>query len=176
MAGLARLGVSAVATNDDRRTTTDERRTTTRHDERRTTNDDQTRQTTNNKQQTTSAACYDSPAAYELVIDGRKLIGSAQRRQNGALLQHGAIPFTPHADRLCALLHRPPVGLATRMATLGDVLDRDPSFEEVADALVAGCAEAWHVAFERGAWTTEELALADSLRAQYADETWTWRR
>src|ERR1019366_7834122 len=35
------------------------------------------------------AACFAEPSAGELVVDGRKLVGSAQVRERGALLQHG---------------------------------------------------------------------------------------
>lgn len=127
--------------------------------------------------QPATAACYDSPAAYELLVDGRKLIGSAQTRREGALLQHGSLPFTPHAERLCALLHRPPADLTGRMATLDSVLGRTPSFDEVAEALVAGCGEAWGVEIVRGAWQDSELALAEQLRqTTYASESWTWAR
>lgn len=37
------------------------------------------------------AACFAEPNAGELVVGGRKLVGSAQRRDERALLQHGSI-------------------------------------------------------------------------------------
>jgi lipoyl(octanoyl) transferase len=36
-------------------------------------------------------ACFDTPSAYEIQIDGKKVVGSAQLRRHGALLQHGAV-------------------------------------------------------------------------------------
>lgn len=151
LAGLAHLGAyAALAPREDRRKAKDEPQT---------------------------AACYDSPAAYELVVDGRKLVGSAQKRHGGALLQHGALPFAPHAERLSRLLHRPPPDLAARMLTLDQVLGRAVYFDEVAEALVNGCAATWNVSFERAGWTDEELALAEELRAaRYTTEAWTWER
>lgn len=38
-----------------------------------------------------SALCYASSAQYEIVVGGRKLVGSAQRRINNGVLQHGSI-------------------------------------------------------------------------------------
>jgi lipoate-protein ligase A len=35
--------------------------------------------------------CFQHPAAHEICVSGRKLVGSAQRRWNGAFLQHGSI-------------------------------------------------------------------------------------
>jgi len=39
--------------------------------------------------------CFEAPAEDELVVDGRKLVGSAQRRVAGALLQHGSVRLAP---------------------------------------------------------------------------------
>jgi lipoate-protein ligase A len=39
--------------------------------------------------------CFLAPNRRELMVDGRKLAGSAQKRINGAVLQHGSIPLTP---------------------------------------------------------------------------------
>ncbi len=36
-------------------------------------------------------ACFSSPSWYEIVVNGKKIIGSAQRRLSGAFLQHGSI-------------------------------------------------------------------------------------
>ncbi len=37
-------------------------------------------------------SCFSSTSRYEVSVGGKKLIGSAQRRKNGALLQQGSIP------------------------------------------------------------------------------------
>ncbi len=42
-------------------------------------------------QQLRTAACFDAPSWYELVVEGKKIAGSAQTRQKGVLLQHGSI-------------------------------------------------------------------------------------
>ena len=38
-----------------------------------------------------TAACFRDPAPGELTVGGRKLVGSAQRRRGGGLLQHGSV-------------------------------------------------------------------------------------
>lgn len=52
----------------------------------------------------TSSACFDAPSSYELIANGKKIIGSAQKRFNGILLQHGSIPITLDVDKLFDLL------------------------------------------------------------------------
>lgn len=41
----------------------------------------------------TKAVCFSAPSQYELVIDGRKVAGSAQKRYGRTFLQHGSIPI-----------------------------------------------------------------------------------
>jgi lipoate-protein ligase A len=51
-------------------------------------------------QNTMKAVCFSSPSQYELVIDGCKVAGSAQRRFGNAFLQHGSIPIDMDIDLL----------------------------------------------------------------------------
>ncbi|TFE25180.1 lipoate--protein ligase family protein [Cohnella luojiensis] len=51
-----------------------------------------------------SSACFDSPSRYELVVEGRKIAGSAQMRAKGVILQHGSIPLDLDAGLLFDVL------------------------------------------------------------------------
>jgi lipoyl(octanoyl) transferase len=44
--------------------------------------------------------CFLAPNRREIMVRGRKLAGSAQKRSADAVLQHGSIPFTPAYRRL----------------------------------------------------------------------------
>ena len=55
--------------------------------------------------QPSSAACFSSSAKYEIQVNGKKLVGSAQRRFNGAVLQHGSILIGPYHRRLTEFLN-----------------------------------------------------------------------
>jgi lipoyl(octanoyl) transferase len=162
LAGLRRLGAHAELTP-------------ARRGERPTTNDQ--RPTVSKMDAHWSAACFDAPSSYELTVDGRKLVGSAQTRRNGVLLQHGAIPLTPHARRLAALLSDPPDDLDHKMIALDQALGRTSSFDELAEALIAGFVEAWGVDFERGGLTIEERQSEEQLcTTKYAVDEWTFAR
>ena len=50
-----------------------------------------------------SAVCFDAPSWYELVVEGKKVAGSAQTRQKGVILQHGAIFLSLDVDKLVSL-------------------------------------------------------------------------
>jgi lipoate-protein ligase A len=123
-----------------------------------------------------SAACFDAPASYELTVVGRKIAGSAQTRRDGVLLQHGAIPLAPHANRLAALIRHPPEDLDAKMIALSDACGQTVCFEELAEALVAGFAATWNIVFAPGALTDAEQQEVRLRAEKYADSGWTFAR
>jgi lipoyl(octanoyl) transferase len=166
LAGLRRLGVAAElagAMNGERRTTNDDGSSTSSLVVRRSPR--------------SSAACFDTPAAYELTFAGRKLAGSAQTRRAGSILQHGAIPLMPHAERLAALLRHPPDDLGAKMIALDQASGRKLEFDQLADALIAGFRDAWNIRFERGELSQPEQREEQRLIAEkYTHERWTYGR
>jgi lipoate-protein ligase A len=54
------------------------------------------------------ASCFSSSTEYEIQIDGRKIVGSAQRRSDGAMLQHGSILIGPFHRRIVNYLKLTP--------------------------------------------------------------------
>ena len=48
--------------------------------------------------------CFEVPSDYEITIKGKKLIGSAQVRKQGGLLQHGSLPLCGDLGRICEVL------------------------------------------------------------------------
>lgn len=51
-------------------------------------------------------SCFDTPSAYEIQVDGRKVVGSAQLRRDGIVLQHGAIIFKLQEEMYGRVLKR----------------------------------------------------------------------
>jgi lipoate-protein ligase A len=120
--------------------------------------------------------CFDVPAAHEIAIDGRKLVGSAQWRHEGALLQHGSILVHDDQELIQRLL-KEPVSVTPPAATLAAALGREPEPGEVAAALSA--------ALSRGLGAPAVLPIeltavlrgeVDRLCDTYHDDAWTWRR
>ena len=62
-----------------------------------------------------SAVCFDAPSWYELVVEGRKVAGSAQTRQKGVILQHGSILLDLDEDKLFSLFKYPNERVKERM-------------------------------------------------------------
>jgi lipoyl(octanoyl) transferase len=120
------------------------------------------------------AFCFARAGSYELEVGGRKLVGSAQRRQGAGFLQHGAVMLGAEPERLRRVFpgEADPLG---GMTTLEAVLGRRPSFAETAEALAQGFRDTHGIEFEPGAPEGEETALAESLRREkYSTPRWTW--
>jgi len=122
--------------------------------------------------------CFETPAHFEITVAQRKLVGSAQARGRGALLQHGTIPIRGDISRICSFLTVPadPHRVRARAMTLEQALGRQPPWEEVAGAMAEGFAQALNLHLERGGLAPLERETADRLRGEkYAAETWTAR-
>ena len=121
------------------------------------------------------APCFAEPAHGELVVDGRKLVGSAQWRDAGALLQHGSILLDDDQSRIPSLM-REPAAPPPPPATLREILGTTPSFDEVADALRDAVRESLDSAVAEMSIDAEVQRAADERVAHYLDPEWTWRR
>jgi len=120
------------------------------------------------------AACFATTARHEIAVGGRKLIGSAQRREGGAFLQHGSILLESHDDLLGRVLrgHSAP-RRAGGMTGLADVLPLRPAPETVVAAIAGGCAGAWDACFVPGEIGPAEVRAARALEAsRYRSEDW----
>ena len=118
----------------------------------------------------TPAFCFARTGRYELEIGGRKVVGSAQRRQGGCFLQHGAVLLGVDEPRLRRLFPTTADPLAT-MTTLEAALGRRPGFEEVAIALAAAFEAEHRLSLVPGGLGDDETAMVDRLvRDKYGTE------
>ena len=109
-------------------------------------------------------SCFEKPAAGDVVVEGRKIAGSAQRRLRKRLLMHGSV----------MLAHDPRNG---RGGTgILDVLDQEVDAEDLAEALARGFAQGFGVPLAPGSLGEEEEALAERLTLKYESDAWTHRR
>jgi lipoyl(octanoyl) transferase len=81
----------------------------------------------------TGGACYALAIGGEIVVRGRKLVGSAQVRQGDAFLQHGSILLDGSQD-VVAAVSREHAGVSDH-TTLSEELGRGVTFAEVVDAI-----------------------------------------
>lgn len=132
-----------------------------------------------------SAACFAALSPYELVVGSRKLVGNSQLRRRGAILHHAVMMLDFNPGRFAGFLktgsleevRRLSALLDVRIGSLGGVLGRPVSAEEVATAVRLGFAEAYGVRLVPGVLTAQEAQRARELvRDKYGSDSWTYRR
>jgi len=122
-----------------------------------------------------AAPCFAEPARGELTLHGRKLVGSAQWRDRGAMLQHGSILVDDDQSSIAGLLRETPAP-TPRPATLRDALGRAPVMSEVTDALFRAVREL--VDPDAAPLDIDDDLARDAadMAERYRDVAWTWRR
>jgi lipoate-protein ligase A len=136
-----------------------------------------------------SPVCFEMASDYEITVGGRKLVGSAQWRSRGGVLQHGSLPLHGDLARIIDyLIFPPPKGhirsgdlraeqrryVHARATTLEEAMGCVLPFAQVAQALADGFARTLNVSFVRGQVTSQEQALAAKLRRdRYAAPDWS---
>lgn len=136
-----------------------------------------------------SAACFDSPSWYELVVEGRKIAGSAQTRQKGVILQHGSILLDLDADQLFSLLRFPSErvkerlrrsfdGKAVAINDLVKLVDRPPvELSQAVEAFHEGFEQGMDIQLEASDITSYEQELVEQLmQEKYGHRDWNFRR
>ena len=122
--------------------------------------------------------CFETPGEGELVARGRKLVGSAQWRDEGALLQHGSILVDDDQSSIplfAAAGESAPTDSVQRPSTLNALLGRSPDVAEVAKVLFDAVRS---LEDEKATELDEEELRGETMRhiPHFLDESWTWRR
>ena len=134
--------------------------------------------------QNSNPVCFEVPSTYEITINGKKLIGSAQARKKEGVLQHGSLPLTGDLTRICeglvfedeAARQLAKDRLLVRAATVESVLGVETGWERAAQAFVRGFEAELGIRFEKGELSESERQRADELvREKYAHPDWTER-
>ncbi len=117
--------------------------------------------------------CFSYPARDEIEIDGKKIIGSAQKRLGTRFLQHGSIPLYSDDGLLkqAVLMQGEDGGI--RMTSLSEALGKPVTFEWAVERLAAGISESFGIRFVPRAIRPDELAAISRIQKErYENEEW----
>ncbi|MHA2958493.1 lipoate--protein ligase family protein [Priestia megaterium] len=132
-----------------------------------------------------SSVCFDAPSWYELVVEGRKIAGSAQTRQKGVILQHGSILLEIDEDKLFSVFNYPNDRVKERMqrafrskaVAINAIAGRKISIQEAKEAFYKGFASALDIDLEPYTLSEEEEAYVEELaRTKYGSDEWNFKR
>jgi lipoyl(octanoyl) transferase len=128
--------------------------------------------------------CFEVPSTYEITVDGKKLIGSAQARKREGVLQHGSLPLVGDLTRICQVLafeneseRKTASGrLLERATTVESALGRQVSWEAAAQAFVHAFETQLGLSLRKGELSDSESNRAEELvKEKYAHPAWTER-
>ncbi|MCX7975130.1 MAG: lipoate--protein ligase family protein [Candidatus Aminicenantes bacterium] len=119
--------------------------------------------------------CFAFPARHEIVVNNRKVIGSAQRRWGHRFLQHGSIALQPHDHWLRQITPIQNLDLSLKMISLEEVLGRPVDPKEVIAPLTEGFRQFFQVDFENKPLSQNELEQILIIeKNRYSHPSWTF--
>lgn len=126
--------------------------------------------------------CFENPSDFEITVEGKKIIGSAQARKKEGILQHGTLPLKGDLTRIIQVLKysnsaqrdQAAVALLQKAATVEAVLGREVSWGEAAAAFQTGFQNTLNLLFNQSDLSSSEKEDAQLLvKTQYGDPQWT---
>ena len=131
-----------------------------------------------------SSVCFDAPSWYELVVEGRKIAGSAQTRQKGVILQHGSIlqdididelfdMFIFKNDRLKAKMKE---AFVEKAVAINDISDTHITLSEMEKAFEEGFKTGLNIEFKPLELSEQQLAEVKELEEKYRSDDWMFRK
>ncbi|WP_438310714.1 lipoate--protein ligase family protein [Sporosarcina sp. FA9] len=132
-----------------------------------------------------TAVCFDTPSWYELVVEGKKVAGSAQTRQKGVILQHGAILLSLDEEKLISLFkfsseeqrQRMRVSLPEKAVAIDRLANRDIPIKECIEAFSKGFESALNIKLVPYELSVEQLQYVNEIeQRKYANDTWTFKK
>lgn len=133
------------------------------------------------QQEVSKAVCFSAPSQYELVIDDRKIVGSAQKRHGQAFLQHGSIPLEMDLKLLGKVLKTAQnaelAGPLDKVGWLNKWAAQPLTVAEVEVCIIAEFSKVVGFPLHDSVPTDDELDHAEKLRHEkYARPEWTMMR
>ncbi len=126
--------------------------------------------------------CFEVKSNYEISVDGKKMVGSAQARRKEGVLQHGTLPLHGDLTRIIEVLtkidpkQKPEFRerMLQKAATVEMVLGSKITWEQAADAIKHGFEQELNIEFIEEELTKNEINDAELLaKEKYGMVDWT---
>lgn len=132
-----------------------------------------------------SAVCFDAPSWYELVVEGKKVAGSAQTRQKGVILQHGAILLDLDEEKLLSVFkfsspeakEKMRKKLPEKAVAINRLTDKEITIAQCIKAFKDGFEEALEIELVPYQLTEEQLSYVKTLeKTKYLNDEWNFKK
>lgn len=132
-----------------------------------------------------SAVCFDAPSWYELVVEGKKVAGSAQTRQKGVILQHGAILIDLDEDKYLNCFsyeseekrQKVKERLSQKAVSINKIISKTIEVEQCIPAFKNGFESALNIHLTSFSLTPEQQQYVENLAdTRYRSDEWNFRK
>jgi len=127
--------------------------------------------------------CFSVPSQYEVQVEGKKIVGSAQVRKREIVLQHGSLLIELEKDKLFSVFNFHSVQIRERLKTrfkatsLEEILKKKINFSELSEILPQGFEAEFGVKLTEGKLTEQEEKISkELLENKYLTYEWNYER
>ena len=130
-----------------------------------------------------TASCFSSPSWYEITVEGKKICGSAQKRGDGVLLQHGSLLIDYDSELLAeVLLSRKSeekflTEIRSSTTAINRHLPQKISFNQLKKLVLTSFKDQLNISLTPGELSEYESQLQDTLlKDKYSTDSWNLHR
>ena len=130
-----------------------------------------------------TASCFSSPSWYEITVEGKKICGSAQKRGDGVLLQHGSLLFDYDPELLAEVLlsRKTEEEFLTEIRTSTTAINRHLSqqidFDQLKKLVLNSFEDQLKISLTPGELSEYESRLKQTLlKEKYSTDSWNLQR
>lgn len=121
--------------------------------------------------------CFSYPARNEVEVNGKKIIGSAQKRAGSRFIQHGSIPLEEDEGSLNSVSFLRSEKSLLRMTSLSQALGKAVSFDWAVEHFISGISEFFGVKLRPKIFDdSEKKAISSIEKERYLNKDWTFNR
>ncbi|MEE8604411.1 MAG: lipoate--protein ligase family protein [Candidatus Aminicenantaceae bacterium] len=119
--------------------------------------------------------CFSHPAQNEIEVEGKKIIGSAQKRKGKKFIQHGSVPLEKEEGLLKSVSLLDQKGSSVKMTSLTEELGKRVDFDWAVEHLISGMSDYFCIRLNPKAFsTTEQDAIRKIQEERYDNPDWTF--
>lgn len=124
-----------------------------------------------------SSNCFNQPSYYELTINNKKFVGSAQKRKDGKILQHGSILLDVDIKKMCSLFMANSEKFIeetkNRVTSINNELGNNVTYNQLGNSLRKGFRKTFNAKITNSELTADEIRLAKKLeKVKYSTNEW----
>lgn len=119
--------------------------------------------------------CFSYPSRNEVEVNGKKIIGSAQKRVGAKFIQHGSIPMEEDDERLASISFLRGADEKVRMVALSQALGKKIYFDRAVDIFSKGIEEFFDIRTNRRVLREDEIEVIRKIQKnKYGNPAWTF--